>query len=229
MPSAMGKEGSDIVKDLRALPSEELSQGFARILAGDVTHALQRLENADTQTHRREAIRTIFAAVEGVVWMYREHVLKAAKDLGRLTPLEEFAIQEKIYSVGERGDLVEQARFIPLTTMVRLTTKIAKEACPEFDIDFSHVGWANLKSAIAIRNRLTHPKSHADLSIRHDEVLIARSGFFWLLALVIEGMAAANNEIAVFTRQARELMARMERGDQAVIDEYRSAAASIDD
>lgn len=217
------------MKDSQDRPSERMSRGFVHILVDDVTHALQRTENADTPTHRREAIRTIFAAAEGVIWVYREHVRRTAKDLGRLTPLAEFAIQERSYAIGERGDLVEQTRFVPLTTMVRLTTKIAADVCPGFEIDFSHVGWANLKSAIAVRNRLTHPKSVTDLSIDQNEVLVARSGFFWLLALVIEGMAATNNEVVAFTADTRDLMERLKRGDQNAIDEYRRASESLED
>lgn len=217
------------MKETRQRASEGVAQGFVHILIGDVDHALERVKYADTPTHRREAIRTVFAAVEGIVWVYREHVRETARDLGRITTLQDFAIQEKSYAIGERGDLVEQIRFVPITTMVRLVTKIAAEVSSGFAVDFSHVGWANLKTAITVRNRLTHPKSLADLSINQNELDTAKSGFFWLLALVIEGMAAMNDEVAAFTSDARAFVEQLIQGDQSALEEYRRASDEIDD
>jgi hypothetical protein len=37
-----------------------------RTLAGDVDSALKRIASADTDGHRREAVRTMFAAIEGL-------------------------------------------------------------------------------------------------------------------------------------------------------------------
>lgn len=194
-----------------------------RTLAGDVQSALARLEVSDTETHRREAIRTTSAAIEGVAWVYREHVRTVTRDLGDMTPLLDFALQEKTYTVNDRGDLTEQTRFIPLAAMIRLTTQVAERSYPGFKVDFRHVGWSNLKLAIGVRNRLVHPKTAEDLTITQGDLEIAESGFNWLLALVVEGMSAANDALTSFTTDARIIVDQLLSGDEKALAEYRAA------
>lgn len=191
-----------------------ISRGFIRTLIGDVQSALTRLEASDTETHRREAIRTIFAAIEGVAWVYREHVRTAARELGDMTPLLDFALQEKTYAVNERGDVTEQIRFIPLAAMIRLITQVAERSCPRLKVDFGHKGWSNLKLAISVRNRLVHPKTIEDLTITKGDLEIANSGFSWLLALTLAGMSAANDALATFTADARTIVDQLLNGDK---------------
>ena len=205
--------------------SDSVRRGFVHILVGDVSSALERVESSDTDGHRREAVRTMFAAIEGLVWVYREHVRVVADDLGFVTPLLDLALQEKTYNVSDRGDLIELTRFIALPSMVRLSTGLAEKAFPPFKADFSHVGWSKLKKAIIVRNRLTHPKGVADLQIDQDELLTVRSGFYWLLALAIEMMDAAKTALADFNEQAHEILEALKAGDANALAEYRSAMA----
>lgn len=209
-----------------------LSRGFVHTLIGDVVSAFERVETtADSlvaSTHRRDAIRATFAAIEGVVWVYREHLRDAAARMDRLTVLQDFALQERSYNVGERGDLSEQIRYISLPAMIRLVTNIAQNCCPSLVVDFDHIGWVNLKSAIKVRNRLTHPKSLADLEITMDELGEAQSGFYWLLALAIEGMAALNDEMVRYRSEALDLVSRLKDGDEQAIEEYQRVLKEID-
>lgn len=205
-----------------------ISRGFIRTLVGDVQSALARLGVSDTEAHRREAVRTTFAAIEGVAWVYREHVRTFTQDLGSMTPLLDFALQEKTYAVNDRGDLTEQTRFIPLTAMIRLTTQVAERSCPGLVVDFGHVGWSNLKLAIGVRNRLVHPKTTEDLAITQGDLEIAKSGFFWLLALVIEGMTAVNDTLISFGADSRTVVDQLLSGDEKALADYRAAVDSQD-
>jgi hypothetical protein len=63
---------------------------------------------------------------------------------------------------------------------------IVKRYRPEYVVDFAHPGWANLREAVAIRNRLVHPRELTDLTVSDIEIRQALSAFNWLLALVIE-------------------------------------------
>jgi hypothetical protein len=194
----------------------------------DVVAAFQRLGDNDTEGHRREAIRTTFAAIEGVAWVYREHIRGAARDLDFLGPLTDLALQEKAYTISDKGDVIEQTRFVALPTMIRLTTRIAEQTFSGFKADFGHVGWACLKKAIAVRNRLMHPKTRADLLITDKEVGTAKAGFFWLLALVVEGMGAANAALVTFNDEARTLVQALKDGDESALAEYRQVQLTLD-
>jgi hypothetical protein len=159
---------------------------FTHVLVGDVVAANNRLESIDTPTHRRELIRTVFAAIEGLHWQLKQDVLRHAEVVTRLSPHEHSALLEETYSVDPQGSVRTQPRFLPLPTAIRLVVSIVKRYRPEYVVDFAHPGWANLREAVAIRNRLVHPRELTDLTVSDIEIRQALSAFNWLLALVIE-------------------------------------------
>jgi hypothetical protein len=62
-------------------------------------------------------------------------------------------------------------------------------------LDFGHVGWANLKTSIAVRNRLVHPKTEEDLIVDDNEVNAAASAFNWVLAWNIEALSETKEHL----------------------------------
>lgn len=203
----------------------QVGDGFLRTLVEDVAAALQRISQADTEGHRRDAVRTIFAAIEGVTWFYREHVRRTADDLGMLTTAVDLALQEKSYTLGSKGNLIEQIKFTPLTSMIKFVAKVAEETCGGSHVNFGQAGWDDLQRAITVRNRITHPKTRADLVVTAQEVAIAETGFVWLLNLVVEGMAAAQLRLVRFNKDAQELVDALKNGDPIALAEYRAALA----
>src|SRR3546814_8104043 len=73
---------------------EILWTGFVGSLMLDVDDALRRRESQDDPTNRRSLIRTLIAAVEGLVWIYREHVIGIAKELDILSDAERSALAD---------------------------------------------------------------------------------------------------------------------------------------
>ena len=208
---------------------EELRTTFIGMLAYDVLVALERREVGDNQTSRRDFIRTLFAAVEGSVWLFREHVRSIADDLDELSPMLAMAINENSYSVGENGKLIEQQRHIPMLSMIRLVTNLAKKLSPDLDADFSGSGWIDLKRTIAIRNRITHPKSTSDLNITSDDTNTAWSGLIWLLehvALTLNATIAAQVE---YLDQFKSLLDKLKAGDPIALKAYHSTFSKLHD
>lgn len=164
--------------------NEVAKNSFTHILVGDVTVAENRMRDDDTPSHRRELVRAVFAAVEGLLWQLKQDVLEHAKD--QLSHHEHAAMTEETYSVDARGSVNPTPRFLPLTTSIRLVVCIVKRYRPTYNLDFGHIGWANLKDAVEVRNRLVHPKRLEDFSVSDEEIRKTLSGFAWMLALVIE-------------------------------------------
>lgn len=81
----------------------EISQTFGATLLGDVVAAEARLAEADSDANRRDVIRTGYAAIEGVVWIMREHTHAALQEMGYLTPLADLALRERSYSSPTRA------------------------------------------------------------------------------------------------------------------------------
>lgn len=181
--------------------SEPNQNSFTHVLVGDVTDAEERLKANDTPTHRRELIRAAFAAMEGLHWRLKQDVFNHADTVTNLSVHEKAALLEEAYSVDERGTVRSQPRFLPLPTAIRLVVSIVKRYRPDYEIDFNHVGWSNLRSAIDVRNRLVHPKTLSDLSVSDLEIGQALSAFSWLLALVIEVLSETNSHLKAITSE----------------------------
>src|SRR3546814_17334677 len=106
---------------------EILWTGFVGSLMLDVDDALRRRESQDDPTNRRSLIRTLIAAVEGLVWIYREHVIGIAKELDILSNAERSALADTTTMVDAKGRLSEQKRYLSTMATIRLTTRIAKK------------------------------------------------------------------------------------------------------
>jgi len=204
-------------------------EGFIRVLVGDVEAALQRRTAEDTDRHRREAVRTVLAAIEGLLFIYREHIRDIAKNISNLDRGIDIALQEKTYVIGSKGELLENVRYNEITSMLRFVGKVAESQCGAKPIDFSDIGYARLRASIKVRNRLTHPKATTDLDVSEDEVSQAEDALLWLFREVTQGMAEANIRLIRFNSDAAELTEALARGDESAIADYRLAVAQLDD
>ena len=182
------------------MATQEFRQdSFTHVLVGDVVAANARLEADDTPIHRRDLIRTVFAAIEGLHWQLKRDVLRHAEVVTRLTVHEYAALAEESYSVDDKGTVRSQPRFLPLPTAIRLVVSIVQRYRPDYHLDFQHAGWSNLKAAIEVRNRLVHPKALEELAVSDREIGQALSAFNWLLALVIEVLRETHAHMQAIT------------------------------
>lgn len=159
---------------------------FIHILIGDVVSAGERLDQLDTPTHRREFIKSVFSAIEGLHWHLKNMVSEHADIVLSLSPHEKSALIDETYSVSESGKIKSQPKYVPLPNAIRFVIEISTRYMPSYSVDFNHVGWNNLKGAILVRNRLTHPKNVRELSVSDKEIQMERSAFHWYLALILE-------------------------------------------
>ena len=197
----------------------KLGRAFLSTLIGDVAAAHTNLDGAD-QAARRNLVRTTFAAIEGAVWTCREHVRQAAKDMGHLTPLADLALREQNYTVSEQGELIEQVRYITLPASIRLTVKQAQMLSDAVQVEFNGPAWPKLKAAIAIRNRITHPKQRGDLIIEDAELTLVHNSFLWVLATTTEVMAAINAAFAIFSHNTKIFVDALKNGDPTALALY---------
>ena len=209
--------------------TEELRETFMRTLALDVLITLDRLEKDDKQASRRDFIRALFAAVEGMVWQFREEIRSSAEELTELPPMMAMAMTEMSYSVSENGKLIDQQRFIPLPTMIRLVTNVAKELAPSLHTPFDKTGWADLKRTIVIRNRITHPKGISDLHVSLEDTKVGWSGLIWLLEHIEYVMKAVCAAQVEYLDQLKVLVGELKAGDPAALESYRKTFEALND
>jgi hypothetical protein len=202
---------------------------FMALLIEDVIAARARLTASDTQTARRDVVRASLAAIEGVTWVAREHVRTALAELEQLTPIADMAMRELSYGVSDRGEPVAQVRGLPLLTTIRLVVWQARIISPEIGVQFSAKGWADLRQAVEIRNRITHPKPDQSLAISDGDLAVVGSGMSWLLATVEYVMASTNLAFAHHNELTREIVQRLSGGDPDALAEYQAILLDIDD
>lgn len=211
------------------LPSssdDNFEQGFLSTLLQDVAASIQRHNADDTPAARRNLIRTLHTAIEGFGWAYREHVKDSARSVSAITQEEELALSDVIYQVADNGKISSQPRYLSITATIRLATRLATRLSPKFEVRFDTGEWEKFRLAIAIRNRVTHPKRAADLLIGDQDISTCLSGFFWLLDISTTAMEAANAAVASHTREFRELLEGLRSGDPSILTEYENVIAS---
>lgn len=207
--------------------AREFRENFMKSLLLDVIAAMQRQSDSDTQSTRRELVRTLFAAIEGLVWTYRQHVVQAAGELEILTPEEDLAFSEKSVVVTDQGKIVEQTKFMPLLAVIRLTTRLALRINATIEARFDGADWDKFRKALKVRHRVTHPKSNADLLLDTEDVLICLAAFDWLFQLCLSAMMSVTVALREYLKEFRDLIKALERGDPDTIAEYQAVAASL--
>lgn len=207
--------------------SNSVANSFAGSLISDVIEALAAWNKQPSPARGRNLVRTVFSAIEGFSWLYRNHVTGVARDIDILTSEEEAALAEQVHSVSERGKIIRQSRFIPLTAMLRLTTRIAVRLDPALVVRFDGLGWQQLQDAAKIRNRIIHPKREVDLNVSEQDIATCLAAFEWLMTTAINGMGSAQAALKSHSQELQRLVEALKSGDKAALAEYQAAAAAL--
>jgi hypothetical protein len=176
--------------------------GMVRLLTDDVDklHVLlgERLTEAtvteEQNANRRFYVRAIFALVEAVVEQHKQLLLDLAKS-GKITlgvGVYE-ALSELVYAVKDNGEVFEREQYLTFRSKLRLIYKTAGDVFGvPLQIRFDDQGWSAFRSAIEVRDRITHPKTLLDCHIAGDVLNVVDNGHQWFKGV--------NNE---FVRVAR--------------------------
>lgn len=95
-------------------------------LLEDAGEAEVLLEKEDTQFFRRAYIRSIFASIEGTIWLIKQTCLKAKSSNGirRMSVAEYAMLAEQSYDLKANGETSIQTKFLRLSDNLRFTIKV---------------------------------------------------------------------------------------------------------
>lgn len=198
----------------------DFEASFMGMLLSDVSQAMTRHRLSDSQAEKRNLVRTSFAAVEGLAWIFREHVVDVAETTDALEANERQVLTETAGIVSEQGRVFAQQRFVPFLAGIRLVARIAERLAPGTSIDFSGKDWQGFKDAVALRNRITHPKGRADLTLSDDEIAVSLDALFWFLEATSAVMEATNRTVRDYLGQLDEALRLLRNGDPAMTALY---------
>ena len=208
--------------------SDDLGQTFYGILGYDAVDAMNKMSANDNQSTRRDFVRTAFAAIEGWLWNYRQKVQSTIGTVRDFSALEKSAFAETSYIISETGKLRDQTRFTPMATMFRFVTRIAEEQYGEQLVDFGSSEWKNFVYAIAIRNRVTHPKTIMDLTLSDVDIATVKAALLWFFEMVVTGSEKLKLLLDDHLQSMREVSQALAAGDPAMLELYNAVLESRD-
>lgn len=145
-------------------------------LLEDATAAEAYLGQQDSQFARRAYIRSVFAYVEGTVWLIKQTCLRAVRESkgpGLSLP-EQALLADVVYDLKSTGEPYEQQKFLRLPDNLRFAVRVVNRLCHSaVDLEVGTVGWDRFLKALETRHRITHPKDAAGIDVADEEVKLA--------------------------------------------------------
>ena len=203
--------------------SDNLGQTFCGVLGYDALEAMNKMDANDCQSTRRDFVRAAFAAIEGWLGTYKQEVQSTIGAVREFSALEDAALSETSYLISDTGKLRTQIRFTPMATLFRFVTRIAEQEYGARLVDFDAPDWKNFKDAIAIRNRITHPKSIPDLTLSEHDITAVKNALLWLVEIVVTAMEKLKLMLEDHLASFREVTDALIAGDTNILRLYKTA------
>ncbi|MEW7987353.1 MAG: hypothetical protein AB2805_16895 [Candidatus Thiodiazotropha sp.] len=170
----------------------------------DAHWAENALESDDSQFTRRAYVRSLFALIEGSIWVLKQTVLHAPVQEGKaksLIPAEYALLSDKTYDLKSNGTPKVQTKYLKLPENLRFTfTVVQKYFQLELDIGVGTVAWDKFLEAQSIRNRITHPKTSSEFEVTDDEIALCQEVCSWFNKLTkafFEGLVSQSQSQGV--------------------------------
>lgn len=186
----------------RAAAVNELKRVFA-VLLNDLEEALALGRREPSQFAHRTLFRTYFAYVEGLAFQLRQVSLASLQNTSLLTEGELALLREERHQLNSRGQPVSRENFQRVLPNLLFSIHCyVKNHGATYQPDTSQHGWEMMKKAVAVRDRLTHPKSAEGLDVTEEDTQVFAEGAAWWKRTLLEMFAACGEADELFRKQA---------------------------
>lgn len=170
---------------LRAEAVDELKRVYS-VLSADLEAALEIGRKDPSQFAHRTLLRTYFAFVEGIAYQLRQVTVASLDESGLLSSGELALLHEERFQLNAKGVPEPKENFQPmLPNLLFSISCYVKNHGAVYSPDTKHQGWEAMKRAVAVRNRITHPRSAHGLQITDEESRqFARAAAWWQSTLL---------------------------------------------
>lgn len=187
----------------RAKSVEELKRVFV-VLANDLEFSLALGRVEPNQFAHRTLIRTFFAYVEGLAFQLRQVTLATLADTSYLSAGELALLKEERFQLNHQGQPVPKENFQSVLPNLLFSIHCyVKNHGATYQADTAHNGWESIKKAIAIRDRITHPKSAHGLNISDEDIRQFIDGAAWWKRTLLEMFTACGEADDFFRSEGR--------------------------
>jgi len=149
----------------------------------EAVRALQEGSKSDSECARRNAARAVFAFIEGVVYRMKQTALEIDRALNRgvFSQAEATLLREEEYGLRDNGKVrIRSARLRTEPNLRFAFDAYARALGSDVTTSLDGENHAVFLRALAVRDRITHPKSTKELIVSLDEAgeLLKVAGWF---------------------------------------------------
>ena len=168
----------------------EVTEPLLRPLFNDLLDCEDLLDKGDTQFARRTFVRASFAFIEANLHWLREQIsnrLAIASLSERKTDVAKLSLLFEIAPKPDRqGRMICQTVRLPfLNSCAFILRTGAEQAGVDPSAFFGDNGWNEMQRALAVRHRITHPKSEEDLDVLDSEMDSVREAHRWFFNCLV--------------------------------------------
>lgn len=152
-----------------------LASDFERLVKHMLASAKRGHISPTDASHARNLVRTLFALVEGTVFVMKIEALFTAEEQGReLSFAESALVFERRHDLNDRGEIIDRSANISLERNIRFAFRICSQVfkCSN-TIDTKSDWWHALQRSRRVRDRLMHPRFPGDLDMGPKEIIDA--------------------------------------------------------
>lgn len=175
--------------------------------------ACKEAPDHETQLGRRQFARTIFAAMEGGIYVFKQLALLEVRELElSLSAGEELFLDEVEYKLNEHGELKSHRAKIRFIQNLKFAFRtFAKIHGLHLTLQTDGDGWCALMESIKVRDRLTHPKQIDDLTVTDREFERLEKAYNWFASTAETYFIEASGALNVKADDTRERVELLEK------------------
>jgi hypothetical protein len=155
-------------------------------LIDDVEWAKSNLITQDNQNARRAYIRSLFAFIEGSIWILKQIIVNVVAKTEEVPPAELALLSDISFELKSNGEVKESTKYLRLPDNIKFTFKTLDKYYKNGNLDINEKDWSNFQVCLKVRNRITHPKKIEDLEVSSSEIICCDKTYSWFCGLVIK-------------------------------------------
>lgn len=161
------------------------------ILVSDLDEALAYGQSNNSAFAHRTLVRTHFALIEGLSYQLRQVTIASLEGTEVLTRGEIALLRAECYSLDKKGHPKTRDEFQSFLPNLLFSIRCyLKNHAASYEPDIGHHGWEAMRMATEIRNRITHPKSPACLTLSNDDLRYFTEAAAWWKETILKMFAA---------------------------------------
>jgi hypothetical protein len=170
---------------------------LTNVLDRDVVASRTALLQVDSQFTRRQFVRAVAADIEATIGsMIRIALGVYRAEDEPFTPAEYALLQERVLELRQAGTAYEAAARLTTKTNIRFAFSVFARAIESHNsLPAQDSEWTALEQTLAIRDRITVPKSSLELDISDDELRVVHEADIWFDTHCAEALKTSRYEV----------------------------------